>query len=203
MSRKPILVRKHGCKSGTFGKGALFTGKTQIIHGNPRAPACHPDIDGGTQCAGHQGSRRRCHAPFSTTQSPRERHVTGRTQALAPDSHWRQFISTNDLVGLKVNAHLGTLTGTRPAVVCAVAQSLIASGVPAKNIVIWDRNLADLQRAGYTPLARELGVQLAGSREVGFGEWDAYTVPALHWELAVGDHLFGKPKPAPSHMYPD
>ena len=115
-------------------------------------------------------------------------------QALAPDSHWRQFISTNDLVGLKVNAHLGTLTGTRPAVVCAVAQSLIASGVPAKNIVIWDRNLADLQRAGYTPLARELGVQLAGSREVGFGEWDAYAVPALHWELAAGDHLFGRTK---------
>ena len=115
-------------------------------------------------------------------------------QALAPDFHWRQLISTNDIVGLKVNARLGTLTGTRPAVVRAVAQSLMASGVPAKNIVIWDRNLTDLQRAGYTPLARELGVQLAGSREVGFGEWDAYTVPALHWELAVGDHLFGKTK---------
>ena len=62
-------------------------------------------------------------------------------QALAPNSHWRQFISTNDLVGLKVNAHLGTLTGTRPAVVRAVAQSLIASDVPAKNIVIWDLSL--------------------------------------------------------------
>ena len=60
--------------------------------------------------------------------------------------------------------------------------------------MIWDRNLADLQRAGYTPLARELGVQLAGSREVGFGEWDAYAVPALHWELAAGDHLFGRTK---------
>ena len=67
-------------------------------------------------------------------------------EALAPDAHWRQFVSTNDLVGLKVNANLGTLTGTRPAVVQAVAQGLMASGVPAKNIVIWDRNLADLKR---------------------------------------------------------
>ena len=73
-------------------------------------------------------------------------------QELAPDFHWRQLISTNDIVGLKINARLGTLTGTRPAVVRAVAQSLMASGVPAKNIVIWDRNLADLQRAGYAPL---------------------------------------------------
>ena len=115
-------------------------------------------------------------------------------EALAPDAHWRQFVSTNDLVGLKVNAHLGTLTGTRPAVVQAVAQGLMTSGVPAKNIVIWDRNLADLKRAGYIPLARELGVRLAGSREAGFGEWDTYTVPALHWELATGDHLFGRTK---------
>ena len=37
-------------------------------------------------------------------------------QALAPDFHWGQLISTNDIVGLKVNARLGTLTGTRPTV---------------------------------------------------------------------------------------
>lgn len=115
-------------------------------------------------------------------------------QALAPKAQWRQIVSTNDIIGLKVNARLGTLTGTRPAVVQAVARSLILSGVPAGNIVIWDRELRDLQRAGYAPIARKLGVHLAGARDSGYSEWDTYNVPALHWELSVGDHLHGKSK---------
>jgi len=107
---------------------------------------------------------------------------------------WRHFISTNDIVGLKINTRLGTLSGTRPAVVKAVIQGLIRAGVPKKNIVIWDRELKDLERTGYLPIARKLGIQLAGARDSGYCSWDTYAVPALHWDLKQGDLLFGKEK---------
>ena len=112
----------------------------------------------------------------------------------SPIAAWRHFISTNDIVGLKINTRLGTLSGTRPAVVEAVIQGLIRAGVPKKNIVIWDRELKDLKRTGYLPIARKLGVQLAGARDSGYSTWDTYAVPALHWDLEKGDHLFGKEK---------
>ena len=112
----------------------------------------------------------------------------------SPITAWHHFISTNDTVGLKINTRLGTLSGTRPAVVEAVVQGLIRADIPEKNIVIWDRELKDLTRAGYIPIAQRFGVQLAGARDSGYSSWDTYTVPALHWDLEKGDHLFGKEK---------
>ena len=119
------------------------------------------------------------------------KHLSDQTSPIAA---WRHFISTNDIVGLKINTRLGTLSGTRPAVVEAVIQGLTRAGIPNKNIVIWDRELKDLKRAGYLSIAQRLGVQLAGARDGGYSSWDTYTVPALHWDLEKGDHLFGKEK---------
>ena len=41
------------------------------------------------------------------------------------------------------------LSGTRPAVVAAVIQGLLAAGLPPTNIVIWDKHTYDLRDAGY------------------------------------------------------
>ena len=80
-------------------------------------------------------------------------------------------------------------TPARGPPVRAVAQSLMASGVPAKNIVIWDRNLADLQRAGYTLLAQWAYNWPAAARWV-LGMGCLYRArPALN---LPGDHLYGK-----------
>ncbi|MAY05783.1 MAG: hypothetical protein CMO72_01170 [Verrucomicrobiales bacterium] len=107
---------------------------------------------------------------------------------------WRQFVSTNEVIGLKINTQLGTLSGTRPTVVKAVIRSLIASGVPPGNIVLWDRKLQDLKLAGYEKMALKFGVKLAGAKDSGYSQWDRYTVPALHWDLEEGDYLFNKTK---------
>ena len=109
-------------------------------------------------------------------------------------SAWRQFVSTNEVIGLKINAQLGPLSGTRPTVVKAVVKSLIFAGVPAKNIVVWDRELKDLKLAGYEKTAIEFGIKLAGAKDSGYSQWDRYTVPALHWDLEEGDHLFDATK---------
>jgi len=104
---------------------------------------------------------------------------------------WQTIAHSNDVVAIKVFSSPGPSTGTRLAVVAAVAKGLIASGVPATNIIIWDRSLVDLRRAGYGALSRELGVRLAGALDSGYDESDSYTF-ALITGLRYGDLEFGK-----------
>jgi hypothetical protein len=68
--------------------------------------------------------------------------LTGKTnEALA----WQSLVSSKDVVGLKVYAEPGPSSGTRPAVVEAMIEGLLASGLPASNIIIWDKRLFDLR----------------------------------------------------------
>ena len=52
---------------------------------------------------------------------------TGQTNLAAS---WRSLVSTNDVVGIKVYANAGAISGTRPAVVGGVIHGLIAAGIP-------------------------------------------------------------------------
>ena len=58
---------------------------------------------------------------------------TGRTNIAEA---WRSVVKTNDVVGLKVFSAPGHTSGTRPSVVAAVVEGLIAAGLPPRNIVI-------------------------------------------------------------------
>ena len=104
---------------------------------------------------------------------------------------WRAIVSTQDVVGLKVYCAPGPTSGTRPAVVGAVVRGLLAAGLPARNIVIWDRQLADLRAAGFDELARRYEVRLAGSANSGYDEKTFYPNP-LPGELGAGDYEFDK-----------
>ena len=64
---------------------------------------------------------------------------------------WRQFVSPDDIVGLKVNPVGGKLLSTSPALVEAVITQLEDAGIPRKNIMIWDRREFQLHEAGFTP----------------------------------------------------
>jgi hypothetical protein len=105
---------------------------------------------------------------------------------------WRTLVSTNDTVGIKVFSEPGPLTGTRPAVVAAIARGLLAAGVPPDKIIIWDRHAADLRHAGFFSLAQKLGVGCAGAAEGGYDTNTFYlpdspVIGALVW----GDVEFG------------
>jgi hypothetical protein len=104
---------------------------------------------------------------------------------------WRTFVSTQDVVGIKVFSASGTTSGTRPAVVSAIVQSLLSAGLPPKQIVVWDKHLADLRSAGFFDLAERFGVRVAGSAEEGYDETVSYESPLLG-KLVWGDHEFGK-----------
>ena len=104
---------------------------------------------------------------------------------------WRSVVSTQDVVGLKVYCAPGPTSGTRPAVVSAVVRGLLAAGLPPRNIVIWDKQLADLRAAGFEELARRYDARLAGSADSGYDEKVFYTKELLG-DLVSGDFEFDK-----------
>jgi hypothetical protein len=76
-------------------------------------------------------------------------------------------------------------------VVEGVIRGLLAAGLPATNIVIWDRHHMDLRFAGYLELATRLGVRVAASSQTGYDESVHYDNSILG-NLVWGDLEFGK-----------
>jgi hypothetical protein len=105
---------------------------------------------------------------------------------------WRHFVSGNDIVGIKIDTQSGQLESSRRPVVEAIAQGLIAAGVSATNIYIFDRDPLSMQAAGYllpgvTNLVREVSI-------IGGTGWDpnVYFQNNLTGKLIWGDLLFGQ-----------
>lgn len=106
---------------------------------------------------------------------------------------WLSLVTTQDLVGLKVYSAPGAISGTRPAVAQAVVRSWLEAGLPQNRLVLWDRRLSDLRRAGFADLAARLGIECAGAEESGYDEKVFYESPILgtliygDYELAIKD----------------
>lgn len=106
---------------------------------------------------------------------------------------WRSLVSTNDTVGIKVFSRPGPFSGTRPAVVAAIAQGLMTAGLAPDKVIIWDKHTSDLRAAGYFALGKKLGVRVAGAVESGYDTNTFYLpdspiIGALVW----GDVEFGR-----------
>ena len=106
---------------------------------------------------------------------------------------WLTFVSPQDIVGIKVFSAPGADAGTRPAVVAAVIEGLLAAKLPTTNIIIWDRQRSDLRKTGYTELSAHYSVALEGSANIGFEETVFYSPerPILG-QLVWGDVEFGR-----------
>ncbi|PWU11121.1 MAG: hypothetical protein C5B50_24040 [Verrucomicrobia bacterium] len=104
---------------------------------------------------------------------------------------WRTLLSTNDIVGIKVYSRPGPNSGTRPAVVAAVVEELLSAGLPATNILVWDKDITDLKLAGFVDLAKRYGVRVAGSLQAGYDSATFYESPILG-NLVWGDLEFEK-----------
>jgi len=123
-------------------------------------------------------------------QAMLDRGMTNITSRPTPAEAWRSLLSTNDVVGIKVFSLPGPNSGTRPAVVAALVEQLLAAGLPATNIVVWDRQSVDLRLAGYYELVRNYGIRVAGSMQSGFDITNVYENPLLG-NLVWGDFEFG------------
>ena len=80
---------------------------------------------------------------------------------------WKQLAKPSDVVGIKVNCLAGQRLSTRIEVVRAVADGLRRAGVPAKQILVWDRKSGDLARAKY-PLDDRSEFRCVGNDQAGF-----------------------------------
>jgi hypothetical protein len=123
-----------------------------------------------------------------------ERALTNLTGKPTVPAAWRSLVSTQDVVGIKVFSRPGPHSGTRPAVVAAVVETLVAAGVPPKHIVLWDKETVDLHLAGFFELANRYGVRVAGSAQAGYDPKAYYENPLLG-NLVWGDLEFEKKGP--------
>jgi hypothetical protein len=85
----------------------------------------------------------------------------------------RKLFRPFDRVGIKVNCLGGPGLSSRPEVALQLAQLLQTAGVPARQIVIWDRSEHEMQQVGYK-LSTGRGVSVLGTDhdyEDGVREW--------------------------------
>lgn len=114
--------------------------------------------------------------------------LTGKTNLAAA---WRAFVSTNDIVGIKVYSAPGSRSGTRPDVTAAVIEGLLSAEIPTNHIVIWDKELSHLRLAGFDALAARYRVRLESSVSAGYSAETFYDSPLIG-NLIWGDVEFGK-----------
>ncbi|MCD6508305.1 DUF362 domain-containing protein [Candidatus Poribacteria bacterium] len=72
--------------------------------------------------------------------------LTGRK---SPKEAWKDFISKDDTVGIKINPSGGPRLCTHRELVDLVIERITSLGVPPEHIIIWDRFERDLVEAGY------------------------------------------------------
>jgi len=90
-----------------------------------------------------------------------------------PSKAWREFVSPDDVVGIKINPIGGRALSTKRELVDAIVQGLKSAGLGDDRIVIWDRFEDHLKRVGYDVNVSGPGVKCCateGEQGIGFDE---------------------------------
>jgi len=83
---------------------------------------------------------------------------------------WRHIAGPNDTVSLKVNTLGGRGISTNVELVAAICERLQQAGVKPANIVVWDRNSEEMERAGFRVAVGGDRVQCYGTDLVDYEE---------------------------------
>jgi uncharacterized protein (DUF362 family) len=102
------------------------------------------------------------------------RRLTGLADAIQP---WRLLFDADERVAIKVNTIAGSRFHTHAQVVLAVGQRLLDAGLPAEQIVIFDRSSSELERAGYTINRDAPGIRCYGSDGSYTAGWSMMDTP--------------------------
>ncbi|HEY5704432.1 MAG TPA: DUF362 domain-containing protein [Terrimicrobiaceae bacterium] len=102
---------------------------------------------------------------------------------------WRSLVSPTDKVGIKVSATGRSVSGTNPEVVDAIVDGLTEAGVPAKNIIIWDKSIEDLLAAGFKNDGARYVLEGIDPK-TGYDQQSQVSAPLLG-KLIWGDSKFG------------
>lgn len=75
--------------------------------------------------------------------------LTSLTGDSRPEDAWARFISPKDVVGIKVNCSGAPRICSSPEIVASIAEDLIAVGVPARQIYVYERFENQLRSVDY------------------------------------------------------
>lgn len=89
--------------------------------------------------------------------------LTALTDIESADVAWATLFAPTERIAIKVNVIGSSSYWTHLSLVLAVAERLQSVGVPSKNIVIFDRDTAELRDAGYPVNRSEGAVQCYGT----------------------------------------
>jgi len=124
--------------------------------------------------------------------------LTGKSMAKSA----KLFFNKKDIIGIKVNPVGAGLIATRLEVVDAVIAWLKLGGLPAKNIVIWDRFDYMLADAGFTA-ARYPGIAIEGMQTMDEAAAEGRSDDDSRWLDKDGHHVSEKNFDLEAYYYAD
>lgn len=92
---------------------------------------------------------------------------TGREK---PVEAWQRIVPRGKVIGLKVNGLGGRGISTHAVLIHAICERLQQAGVPAGDIIVWDRNARDLVACGMSINTDRSRVRCCGSDVAGFDD---------------------------------
>jgi uncharacterized protein (DUF362 family) len=114
-----------------------------------------------------------------------DRAVMELTGTSKPESAWAQFAQATDKVLIKPNAFGFPAMAAHPETAWAIVDSLMAVGVPAENIIIYDQMSGRMQAARYKlTLPRAKGVRVLSNKQAPY-ETQFRRTPAGRTQLAT------------------
>ena len=95
--------------------------------------------------------------------------LTGKTSLAEA---WKMFISSDDVVGIKLNCAGGPLCYSRPEILDEIIRGVRMAGVKDDNIIVWDRRQWLMTRCGYQVNRNSAGVKYYGPEVTRVGQED-------------------------------
>jgi uncharacterized protein (DUF362 family) len=83
----------------------------------------------------------------------------------SPTDGFKKMFKPSDVVGIKVNCIAGKALSPRPELVGVLVRLLRDAGLPARNILVWDRTDRELARAGFEINRGSSGVRIFGTND--------------------------------------
>lgn len=131
-------------RHGKQGMPGPYPGKAVRVHSDRAVDVSSNKVDAGA---------------VKTMLSAGIRELTG---ASTDRDAWSRFISPQDVVGIKVNCSGAPEINSNPELVAAIIENLMALGVPAEHIYIYDRFENQLKIVNFPPRVPK-GVQVSGA----------------------------------------
>ena len=103
---------------------------------------------------------------------------------------WAKLVSPQDRVAIKISTAGGSVLSTHKGLLSAVIKGLTDAGVPAQNIVIWDKFKHHLEKAGFDKTFGNAGIAVTATvPEAGYDPESSYEFEVTG-QLIWGDRDF-------------